>query len=106
MQQLSSTRRTDNWTPQPAARLQDSCKGFVDCRPPSLLVIVHQECTKNSTSPSFLEADRGAGSPPRSITSGLPVTRPKSAAALQNCRFRNGAAGSDASQNEGSLPGE
>jgi hypothetical protein len=33
------------------------------------------------------------------ITSGLPVTRPRSAAALQNCHFRNGAAGSDASQN-------
>jgi hypothetical protein len=35
------------------------------------------------------------------LTEGLPVTRPRSAAALQNCHFRNGAAGSDASQIEG-----
>jgi len=40
----------------------------------------------------------------RFMTSCLLVTRPKSAAALQNCHFRNGAAGSDASQKEGSLP--
>jgi hypothetical protein len=33
------------------------------------------------------------------VTSGLPVTRPRSAAALQNCHFGDGAAGSDASQN-------
>src|SRR5713101_5194323 len=31
--------------------------------------------------------------------SGFPVTRPRSAAALQNSHFRNGVAGSDASQN-------
>src|SRR5712664_469335 len=35
------------------------------------------------------------------VTSCLPVTRPRSAAALQICHFRNGAAASDASQNEG-----
>ncbi|MEA2263445.1 MAG: hypothetical protein QOJ51_6270 [Acidobacteriaceae bacterium] len=35
----------------------------------------------------------------RRVRCGLPVTRPRSAASLQNSRFRNGAAGSDASQN-------
>ncbi len=42
---------------------------------------------------------RIVGNPYLGIVSGLSVTRPRSAAALQNSHFCNGVAGSDASQN-------
>jgi hypothetical protein len=54
-----------------------------------------------SNAVAFTDSERLVGKPYLGITSGLPVTRPRSAAALQNCHFRNGAAASDASQNEG-----
>jgi hypothetical protein len=82
--------RTESQSPEPSAR---SNLGEI---PPSLSL---QQLFPISSSSSLQGPDVSKSALNCQVTSCLPVTRPRSAAAVQNCHFRSGAAGSDASQN-------
>src|SRR5712664_3334157 len=80
--------RTESQSPEPSAR---SNLGEI---PPSLSL---QQLFPSSSSLSLQGPDESTYVLNCQVTSCFPVTRSRSAVALQNCHFRNGAAGSDAS---------